>query len=423
MRFMSGMRRWTGTLALAGIAGAFVFGATAQAATPGQLDRSFGNDGTVTTHFKGGLDANAVATDSRGRIVAAGIVCATDCSIGVARYRPNGTLDPSFGGFGEVVTHFDDGLDQVNAVAIDAQDRIVVAGRTCFGESLTSCSFALARYKPDGSLDSSFDGDGRLRTKFGGGATAVAIDSQDRIVAAGWGSDPATYQGHFALARYQSTGELDPSFGIGGKVTTAFGPTGRLWVYNARASSMGIDSQGRIVVGGTRANADDEYEPISLALTRYTPGGDLDDSFSGDGKLARRSGVCCQVAIDAQDRIVVGGAGLARYNADGTLDRFFGGDGRVKNVEVRKLAIDSKGRIVAVSDHHLARRKPNGRRDRSFGGDGEVAVRFHRKPRDQDFATSEAIDAQDRIVLAGVSRKCAPSCADALGLARYIGYR
>jgi uncharacterized delta-60 repeat protein len=348
-----------GLLTLGAITLALAVGGTAQAAKPGQLDRSFGHDGTVTTEFKGGLDANAVAIDSHGRIVVAGIICtrASDCSIGVGRYKPNGTLDSSFGGFGEVVTHFDAGLDQVNAVAIDAQDRIVVAGRTCFGASLTSCSFALARYKPDGSLDSSFDGDGKLKTKFGGGATAVAVDSQNRIVAAGWGSDSATYQGHFALARYQSTGKLDLSFGIGGKVTTAFGPTGHLWVYNARASSMGIDSQGQIVVGGTRADADNESRPLSLALTRYTPGGNPDDSFSGDGKLARSGGVCCQVAIDAHDRIVVGGAGLARYNTDGILDRSFGGDGRVRNVEVRELAIDSQGRIVAVSDHHLARRK------------------------------------------------------------------
>ncbi|MGH2966139.1 MAG: hypothetical protein ACRDMH_12290 [Solirubrobacterales bacterium] len=418
---MTGVRQGSGLLALAGIALAFALGGTAQAAKPGQLDRSFGHDGTATTEFKGGLDANAVAIDSHGRIVVAGIICtgSSDCSIGVARFKPNGTLDPSFGGFGEVVTHFDDGLDQVKAMAVDAQDRIVVAGRTCSGELLTTCSFALARYKPDGSLDASFDGDGKLRTKLGGGATAVAIDSQNRIVAAGWGSDLATYQGHFALARYQSNGKLDLSFGIGGKATTAFGPTGHLWVYNAWAYSMGIDSQGRIVIGGFRVYADEEK--YSAALARSTPGGDPDVSFSGDGKLARNGGVCCQVVIDAHDRIVVGGAGLARYNTDGTLDHSFGGDGKVKNVEVRKLAIDSEGRIVAVSDHHLARRKPNGQRDRSFGGDGEVAVRFHRKPRSQDFATSEAIDAQDRIVVAGVSRKCAPSCADALGLARYIG--
>jgi serralysin len=420
MGFMSGMRQWRGVLALAGIAGTFVLGGTAQAATPGQLDRSFGKDGIARTHLAGSVDPDAVAIDSKGRIVVAGSTChSSPCVIAIARYKPNGTLDESFRGDGTARTHFA-GLDQINAMAIDAQNRIVVAGRTCSGDLVTTCSFALARYKPNGTLDSSFDGDGKLTTKFGGGANAVTIDSENRIVAVGWASDFTTNQVSFGLARYKPNGTLDPSFSGDGKATTAFGATGRLYTYNAFAGSMGIDSHGRIVVGGTRVNADEEK--YSSALARYLPDGSLDNSFSGNGKLTRPTGSCCEVAIDAQDRIVVGGGGLIRYKTDGTLDRSFGGDGKVKNVEVRQLAIDSRGGIVAVSDHHLARRKPNGRADRSFGDDGEVTIRFHRRPHALDFATSEAIDAQDRIVVGGVSRKCVPSCTDDLVVARYIGY-
>jgi uncharacterized delta-60 repeat protein len=138
---------------------------------------------------------------------------------------------------------------------------------------LRGYDFALARYKPDGSLDGSFGGDGKVTTDFSGGndsAHSIAIDSQGRIVAAGFNGTPESDLGDFALARFNPAGNLDSSFGTDGKVTTYLGGS-------AGARSVGIDSQGRIVaVGHSRGD---------FALARYKPNGRLDSSFGGDGKV------------------------------------------------------------------------------------------------------------------------------------------
>ena len=140
-----------------------------------------------------------MAIDSRGRIVVAGPSCHSypDCDFALARYRRNGSLDRSFSGHGKVTT--DLGSGGANSMAIDSRNRIVVAGGTT--ESYAGGEFALSRYRPNGSLDSSFGAGGKVTTHFarGHGATDVAVDSRARIVAAGYsGRD-------FALARYEPT--------------------------------------------------------------------------------------------------------------------------------------------------------------------------------------------------------------------------
>jgi uncharacterized delta-60 repeat protein len=159
--------------------------------------RSFGDGGKVTTDL-GGYDYGYGATiDLQGRIVLAG---GSDGDFALARYRPDGTFDRAFGGDGKVTT--DLGLyGNADDVAIDSQGRIVAAGyEHTGGEYEDRSAFAVARYNPNGSLDSSFGGDGRVTTDFGADtldeAFSVAIDSQDRIVAAGYRS------GVYALARY-----------------------------------------------------------------------------------------------------------------------------------------------------------------------------------------------------------------------------
>ena len=158
-----------------------------------------------------------VASDSRGRIVAAGYTGDfPDWDFALARYRRNGSLDGSFGAHGKVTT--DLGMtDSASSVAIDSHDRIVVAGRTDF---LPPCcggteagDFALVRYNPNGLLDPTFDGDGKVTTPIGMSediATAVAIQPDERIVAAGYSSDGSSPD--FALVRYNENGSLDPTF-------------------------------------------------------------------------------------------------------------------------------------------------------------------------------------------------------------------
>jgi uncharacterized delta-60 repeat protein len=186
-----------------------------------------------------------------------------------------------------VVTDFG-ASDTAYAVAIDSQRRIVATGETL---SAMGDDFAIARYDPNGSPDTSFGAGGQVTTDFGGlsAASSVAIDSRDRVVAAG-GGPPDEHINRFALARYWRNGSLDSSFSDDGRVTTSFRD-------HARANSAAIDSRGRIVaVGG------------AFDVARYKSNGRLDRSFGGDGKVTTGwLAGATSAAIDSRDRILVVG--------------------------------------------------------------------------------------------------------------------
>jgi uncharacterized delta-60 repeat protein len=412
-------------MGLCGTALAFAGGATAQAAQPGQLDRSFGDDGWVRTRIVAHEQAYAVAIDSHKRIVAAGP--AADYGLfGVARYRRSGRLDHSFSGDGKVTTKFSGpGIvyQWASSVAVDSQGRIVAAGGRCTyddypqeGGTIIGCEAPIARYKPNGSPDTSFSGDGKVATDFGGTnrANSVAIDSQDRIVIAG----------EDIVARYRQNGALDPSFGTGGIATP---PT------PAYLTSVAIDSQGRIVAVGYRP-AGDGYR---FVVMRFLPHGSPDPSFGNDGKIVRpEEGLAFAVAINSKDQIMAAGGTLAEagepgdfrldfYRADGTRLRHWGAAGEVTtsfhdrhSAHAVSVGFDSRGRIVAIGGmghaYALARYHRDGSLDRSFSGNGKATGRFtlpHR--RHAGSVRGGAIDQQDRIVVAGGGHFL---------LARFIGY-
>jgi uncharacterized delta-60 repeat protein len=394
-------------------------------AAPGDLDPLFGGDGKVTTDF-GGIDDEilSMAIDSQGRVVVAGIAGpANDATL--ARYNPNGALDRFFGSDGTVTVDYGDGsaFAGADSVAIDSQGRIVVAGGS-------RGDVALARYKPDGSLDRSFGTDGAVTTDFGGGefARSVAIDSEGRIVALG---QRGSYRGWFVLSRYTPNGDIDPSFSGDGKAITGISDSAR----RARASSVAVDSRDRIVAAGyieTSATGDD------FALVRYNADGIISGrSFGTNGKVITDFGAndsASSVAIDTQARILVAGDtdsnsdfALARYSPRGSLDGSFSGDGKVTTAiggSADSLAFDSVGRIVLAgykatgtgtedrSVFALARYKPGGGLDGSFGTDGKVTTDFGGDTLDEAF--SVRIDSVGRVVAAGAK-------SGDFALARYIG--
>ncbi|MEZ5425079.1 MAG: delta-60 repeat domain-containing protein [Pyrinomonadaceae bacterium] len=134
-------------------------GAVNLLAAAGDLDPTFDSDGVVFTAVSPSSDnASAVVIDSAGKIVVAGTTSNGLVSdFAVARYNTDGSLDTSFDSDGIVTTDFNSTNDLGYGVAIDSQNRIIVAGRSGF-------NFAVARYNPDGSLDTSFDGDGKVTT-------------------------------------------------------------------------------------------------------------------------------------------------------------------------------------------------------------------------------------------------------------------
>ncbi len=409
-------------LALA-LAAAVVLGVASSQAAPGDLDPSFGENGVVTSGPNG--EAIGVAIQPDGKIVAAGSAQSdSGARFAVARYSTDGTLDASFGQEGQVTTGFGASDDNGSDVAIQADGMIVVAG-TSFRNPVSQ--FALVRYKPGGSLDPTFGTDGKLRTAFGPTANAVAnalvVEPGGKIVVAGYTADASGAE--FALARYNPNGTLDTGFGTGGKVTTSFPD-------NAFAIGMTRQPDGKIVVAGALVNYDDptSYPLRGFALARYKPDGSLDPAFGSGGKVTTSVGqgsAAFSVALQADGKIVAGGSALVygpadelggafalvRYGTDGTLDGAFGSGGEVTTEvgtgdgSINAVALRPDGKIVVAGTSSgesgygfaLARYQPGGSLDTSFGTNGQV----HTDVGTQSRADDLALQADGKIVASGFS--------------------
>jgi uncharacterized delta-60 repeat protein len=329
----------------------------------GTLDTAFGGDGIVTTNFTPHDDhAFGVAIQADEKIVVVGYSGqggANDVKklkLTLARYNSNGTLDSTFGGDGKVRTNVGRCWDFGRALAIQADGKIVAGGISFSGANCDNATFALIRYNSDGTLDSTFGGDGKVTTDLTSRldfAFADAIQADGKIVAAGvsglGGPNPK-----FALARYNSNGTLDSAFGGDGKVTTDFTR------FVDWGDSVAIQADGKIVASGTSGLGGPNSK---FGLVRYNSNGTLDSAFGGDGKVTTdftHSGDedRSAVAIQADGQIVVAGSagfeggggnwkfGVARYNSNGTLDSAFGGDGKVTTDFTR---LDDSGAAVAIS--------------------------------------------------------------------------
>lgn len=312
----------------------------------GQLDPTFGGDGRVMTEFPlpyYGV-AQAVAIQPNGGIVVAGNIdrisegfaAESDVSFtprvgfAVARYRPNGTLDTSFGQNGFAIT------DRLNARLIFAMQlqedgKIVVAGGAA--DSTGVSKFALARFLPSGRLDQTFGDRGVVVTSVDRSdyIRAMAIQPDGKIVAAGGCYIEALDRLAFCVARYRPNGSLDRTFGGDGVVQTFVAE-------NYTPAAMALQPDGKIVVGGRYFASDS-----NLAMVRYLPNGDLDVTFDGDGMTVVDLGgtdMLYGLVLEPDNKIVVAGTYrdpstfvhgflVARFQVDGLLDTTFSGDGYV----------------------------------------------------------------------------------------------
>jgi len=179
----------------------------------------------------------------------------------LARYTPDGALDPTFEGDGKVVTDF--GVGELGfGVAIQPDGRIVAVGVGGAGDNPPNP--ALARYKADGSLDTTLEGGGKLVTDFGAfdEAFSVAIQADGKIVATGFTYAGGAAPPSFAMMRYDSDGSLDPSFDGDGRVITDFGAFDESF-------AIAIQPDGKIVSAGFSTAGDN---PFNFALARFLPG-------------------------------------------------------------------------------------------------------------------------------------------------------
>src|SRR5215471_5387552 len=312
-------------------------------AADGDLDTTFGSGGIVITDFGGDDVATSVALQSDGKIVAAGrTLVGGVSSFALGRYNSDGSLDTTFGTGGKVTT---DSLGDAFALSIRSDGKIVVAG----GRTQSPSNFALARYNSDGSLDSTFGSGGKVeRTDFSGLFVALVLQPDGKIVVAGGKN------GDFVLVRYNGDGSLDTTFGSGGTLTTDF--SGR----DDEAYALAIQSDGKIVAAG-RTTTTSGSVMSDFALARYNSDGSLDASFGTGGKVTTAfpspfPGAAYSMALEPDGKIVAAGGGLdvesgirlARYNSDGSLDITFGVGGKVglSDPDGKSIALQPDGKIV-----------------------------------------------------------------------------
>jgi uncharacterized delta-60 repeat protein len=339
--------------------------ALARYTTPGELDSSFSGDGRRVLDFQGTGGDDFVydlAVQPDGKIVAAGYTenpGGARVAFAVARFRPNGTLDPTFGGDGKVRTLFPEGPAYGYAVGIDSDGNVVVAGEVEIDPDSDprDFDFGVARYHPNGTLDHSFGGDGLVTTDFDHGTDGgwdLAIQPNDRIVVAGWARPAEFYR--FAVARYRTDGTRDGSFSGDGKLVMNFNPGVSVDNY---ALAVRLRPDGKIVVGGHIS-----FSPAGgiIGLGRILPGGAPDPSFGDHGKiindLGQGGGVYFEdMALQGDSRIVVTGElrgpsetwlFVARFWAGGGVDNTFGSSGLTR-VKFGATA-DAEGEAVEIQD-------------------------------------------------------------------------
>jgi len=215
----------------------------------GTLDSTFGSGGKVTANVESNISVADAVLQADGKILVAGEAPSND--FGVIRYNSNGTLDTTFGSNGKVTTDFGsgntltspfDGYDRGSAILLQPDDKFVVLGTTNYFSN--NRDFALARYNSNGTLDTTFGTGGKVTTKFDGldSAEDLVLQPDGKIIAVGDGG------GAFASARYNSDGSLDATFGTGGKVITTF-PLDPIRPHNY-AGAVTLQSDSKIVVAG-----------------------------------------------------------------------------------------------------------------------------------------------------------------------------
>ncbi len=308
----------------------------------GTLDTSFGTGGKTTIGVGSSVDqAYDIKIQADGKIVIAGnSYTGSNGDFALVRLNGDGSLDSSFGVMGEVVIDFAGGTDEAQSIVVQPDGKIIVGGST------NASLFAIARLNSDGSLDTSFGTAGSVTTDVTAGLDSgysLTLQSDGKILFVGAGNN------NFAVVRYNSNGVLDGSFGTGGKVETDLaGGTdfGR---------SVLVNSDGTILVSGYSSFGD-------FLLVKYTSTGVLDNTFgSNTGKVLTDisgSDLALDMVLQADGKIILGGyngsfnSTLVRYNVNGSLDTSFGSAGKVtttiaSGAFIEGLAVRPDGRIVA----------------------------------------------------------------------------
>ncbi|HWE94896.1 MAG TPA: CARDB domain-containing protein [Tepidisphaeraceae bacterium] len=322
----------------------------------GSIDRTFGNQGTVTTDFGGRDDkAAAVWLLPGGQFLVAGTSTrmaggiAAGSAFALARYNADGSLDTTFGqGTGEVLTSFggDSAVstsnDIAHALTVRGDGAIFIAGSSDVSGS--GLEFAIAAFNSDGSLSQSFGNIGKTLVPFTGGDAsigAIAFAKGNALVAAGSFTNATTGVTSMALSAMRANGAPNKTFGKNGQVTQG------LRGIDDEATSVAIAPDGRIIIGGLSVTGSATAGTLTtdFALVRFTTAGRVDKSFHR-GQVITSFGqptAITKILIEPSGKIVASGKtasslsavvpnqlglALAQYNTNGSLDTTFNGTGK-----------------------------------------------------------------------------------------------
>jgi len=411
----------------------FSVGCICIAQTPGELDKSFGNEGKVNVGIMGYSDvAKSIALQKDGKIVVVGYgqeSPAKQKGLSMARYMPDGELDYDFGHLGIVVSKLSDIEGEAHSVAIQQDDKIVVTGYR-ISSATNNEEITVVRFNPNGSIDKTFGNNGIVITEVSSEkdiGESIAIQPDGKILVVGTTSHSPTFD--IVLIRYNEDGTMDYGFGRGGIVITDINAALNL------GKSLALQPDGKIVVSG--------YTHVGrkffMTLVRYDPNGILDPSFGENGIVitdinGRRGKM--DLALQTDGKIILIGPSeingshhftVLRFNSNGTPDINFGKNGVTKTIignhsEAESVALNSKGNIIVAGTTELgnesfvvAMYNQNGMLVPDFGLDGMVKINFAKNSIDR--AHSVVIDTDGNIIVAGETKNSYTT----FGLVRLIG--
>lgn len=411
---------------------------------PSGLDASFDLDGKATLEAFGG-DRSGMAVQSDGKVIMVG---GTATNFIMARFKADGTLDGDFGDDGKVTTPIPGadplGAKEALAVVIQRDGKIVVAGNARTPRPGSRDAIALVRYESNGRIDPTFGVDGFVfgPTFLFGRAFAVAIDGNDRIVVAGDTPKAGnTDFGDFIAARFSANGVIDSSFGQAGIAVTDIGGV------TNEAHGLQVLSDNSLLVSGfapqvvSNTNGTTTVSTPVTAVVRYKENGTLEGTFGSGGRVQLNGDdVGRDLAVQSDGRIVLVGSietlpfpatkkefALMRLLANGTVDGSFGTAGRVRTPFTERgdaafaVTLQGDGKIVAAgasniqvnSNFAIARYDSGGALDASFNSDGKLTIDFFGFT---DVAENIAIQSNGKIVLGGLAR----NSVDGYGVVRVV---
>lgn len=372
-------------------------------------DPSFGKDGRVITKFAG-VDniilATALAPD--GSIYAAGFGKTKGHRLGViAKYAANGDLDQTFGQRGSIS---DEDFDGAQAIALQSNGQVLVAG-VYTGFATGGPAYVLKRYNGDGSLDSGFGSGGRVLDSIGPAGDfidAIAVQSNGQIlvggnteIVVGLKKHNQAINGDFALARYNSDGSADASFGSNGKVITDF--DGQF----DSIKQIVVQPNGQIVAAGQAGvPASSLPNPVAPAgsvavfgFARYNSNGSLDGGFGSGGLVTVAvngvGSLLATVTLLSNGQILAGGAtsltlAFARLNSNGSLDPAFGIGGQFFVPLLTQIGCEGFTDCNAVFSGAMAIAPQSDGTFLAYGGLASEAVHFFAVSYNQDGSLNTA---------------------------------